>query len=71
MESLYVEPDETGRSWTKPWEIDRDESRDFIVDAVNDYSTEPELFLRKYDGRPEANEPLPPPKWPGISQNQK
>ena len=66
MESLYVEPDQTGSSWNKPWETDPEEARHFLEHAANDYSGLREHFLREYAGRLGEDMPLPPPRWLGI-----
>ncbi len=76
QEALYVDPNDTGQGWNRPCDIILPSyAKEFITDAVNDYSLEYDRFqrgnvsdanleffnaLQEWSGRPV----LPPPKWP-------
>ena len=38
MKAFYVEPNDLGTDWNKPWEKDKEEAQHFVQDASNDYS---------------------------------
>ena len=44
MKAFYVEPNDRGTDWNKPWEKDNEEAKNFVQHACNDYS----LRLRPY-----------------------
>ncbi len=75
LKALYVEPDDAGTGWGKPWEIDQETARICLEEAVNDYAqerdrfvrgifekTDPELFaaLQKWLEQPDLPEPQRP-----------
>ena len=40
MKAFYVEPNAAGTDWNKPWEKDKEEAKNFVVDAINDYAVQ-------------------------------
>jgi len=44
LRSLYVDPNDSGTSWNKPWEISCDEAKVFLEDVLNDYGMELDPF---------------------------
>jgi AbiV family abortive infection protein len=78
MRAFYVDLAENGRTWHRPAELDPAETRNWIFDAINDYSVlrdrlttpgvrefaEPE-FAAALDTWPDRP-PLPPPVWPQM-----
>lgn len=40
MKALYVEPNDAGTDWNKPWEKDKEEAKHFVQDAINDYTVQ-------------------------------
>jgi len=78
MRAFYVDLAESGATWYRPAELDPAETRNWLFDAVNDYSglrdclttpgvrevAEPELAaaLDTWPDKP----PLPPPVWPQM-----
>ena len=43
--SFYVQPDDLGTGWDKPWEKDKEEAIDTIQHAINDYSVYRRQFV--------------------------
>jgi len=62
LRSLYVEPNENGTSWNKPWVIATEDAANFLQDAVNDYAGTRDRFLREYAGRLDSSFVLPSPR---------
>jgi hypothetical protein len=44
MKAFYVEPNDLGTDWNKPWEKDKEEAQQFVQDASNDYSLQMDKF---------------------------
>lgn len=78
MRAFYVDLTESGAAWHRPTELDPAETRNWLYDAVNDYSVqrdrlttpgvrevaEPDL-VSALDGWPDKP-PLLPPVWPQM-----
>lgn len=72
-EALYVMPDSLGTGWNIPKKVSSEFARDFVMDAVNDYSLQRQILQRGLSSHTEFTDELlrwkerpepPQPIWP-------